>query len=66
MKTYEVKTCKDGQQDIFKIRGDYLAYDKDQISVYKKNGNDNTLMASFQFWIYGIELPLAEEKPPEI
>lgn len=63
--TYEIKTSKDGQQDVFTVRGDYLEYDKDQIEVYKMVDEETVLVAAFQFWVYGITLPLDEEKPPE-
>jgi hypothetical protein len=65
-KTYEIKTSKDGQQDFFKVRGDHMEYDKEQIGIYKMVEEDAVLVAAFQFWVYGITLPLDEEKPPEI
>lgn len=65
-KTYEIKTCKDGQQDIFTVRGDHIEYDKDQIGVYKVSEEDEVLVAAFQFWVYGITLPIEEEKAPEL
>ena len=62
MKTYEIKTSKDGQQDLHTINGDFFCCDNDKFVICKRDGDGEPYeIAAFQFWVYGLELPLEEE-----
>lgn len=61
-RTFEVKTSKDGQQDIFTIKGDFIDFTDQRVTIFKDvPDEDPRQIAAFMFWVYGIELPLDED-----
>ncbi len=65
MRQFEIKTSKDGQQDIFLVEGDFMEFETDKhiigdgapLQVFKMGEEEEPiLLASFQFWVYGIDV----------
>ena len=64
MKTFEVKTTKDGQQDVFFVLGDIIDDSSVNLRIFKSVGNGEELVACFNNWMYVMEVT-ENEKPPE-
>ena len=65
LKVYEVQTAHEGRYDLFNVCGDVLEVDETQIRIYRVGDEGKYLVAAFQHWNYGIELPEGHKKPPE-
>ncbi len=59
-KTFEIKTAKDGQQDILEIKGDFIETEGEQLNVCRFDADATAVVAVFLNWIY------AREKTPEL
>ena len=59
-KIYEIKTSKDGQQDIFTVAGDFIDADDTLVEIYRSDPDGDTMIAAFQAWVSVIE------KTPEL
>jgi len=68
MKHFEIKTNKDGQQDIFNVAGDYLDDQTDTLRICRLepgSANGEDVIASFRDWVYVLQIFEDLKNPPE-